>query len=115
MIPRPVKALLGILPFCYGALVLIALPDSRTMFVYGAVALVFLLVLAISFGPSLAAIWPVFPGGFLMVACTLALLQGATDVGPITHVSSELMLAYLPALLYMGWGVYAVWKGADAM
>ncbi len=129
------KLLFGFLPICYGGLLLIALPNTKVWLMLAAVVLVVLLVLLISVDVPLQTSWPVFPGVFLVLVSSIDLSQGAPifpgvflvlvssiDLsqgapiqGPITRTSAELLGAYLPAALYILWGLYATWKSKAVM
>ena len=109
------KLLFGFLPICYGGLLLIALPNTKVWLMLAAVVLVVLLVLLISVDVPLQTSWPVFPGVFLVLVSSIDLSQGAPIQGPITRTSAELLGAYLPAALYILWGLYATWKSKAVM
>jgi hypothetical protein len=104
------KLVLGLLPICYGGMLIVALPNTWQWLIFMAVALIALLVLCITLDYPLQTIWPVFPGAFLVLACSFALYQGALDEFPLTRQPTELIAVYLVAALYLIWGARATWK-----
>jgi hypothetical protein len=109
-----VQLVIGLLPVCYGAVVVVALPNTWQWALAIALAMLVLLVLCGSFGYPPQTIWPVFPAAFLILACTVALFQGAFDQLPLTRQPSELIAMYVVAALYLGWGIRATWKAYSA-
>jgi hypothetical protein len=109
-----VQLIIGLLPVCYGAVVVAALPNTWQWALMIALAMLVLLVLCGSFGYPLQTIWPVFPAAFLSLVCTAVLFQGAFDRLPLTRQPSELIAMYIVAALYLGWGVGATWKAYTA-
>jgi hypothetical protein len=97
-----------------GAVVVAALANTRPWALAIALAMLVLLLLCGSFGYPPQTIWPVFPAAFLILACTAALIQGAFDQLPLTRKPTELIVMYLVAALYLGWGVRATWKAYSA-
>ena len=109
-----VQLVIGLLPVCYGAAVIAALPNTWQWALVIGLAMLVLFVLCGSFGYPLQTIWPIFPAAFLLLACTAVLLQGAFDELPLTRQPSELIAMYLVAVLYLGWGVRATWRAYSA-
>ena len=109
-----VQMVIGLLPVCYGGLVVVALPNTWQWALVIGLAMLVLLVLCGSFGYPPQTIWPVFPAGFLILACTAVLFQGTFDQLPLTRQPSELIAMYLIAALYLGWGIRATWKAYAA-
>jgi len=109
-----VQLVIGLLPVCYGAVVIAALPNTWLWALAIGLAMLVLLVLCGSFGYPPQTIWPVFPAAFLILTCTVVLLQGAFDELPVTRQPSELIVMYFVAALYLGWGVRATWKAYSA-
>jgi hypothetical protein len=104
------QLVLGLLPICYGAAVIAALPNTWQWALIIALAMLVLLVLCGSFGYPPQTVWPVFSAVFLALACTAVLVQGSFDDLLLTRQPSELIVMYLIAVLYLGWGVGATWK-----
>jgi hypothetical protein len=109
-----VQLVIGLLPVCYGAVVVVALPNTWQWALVIALAMLVLLVLCGSLGYPPQTVWPVFPAAFLILACTAALFQGAFDQLPLTRQPSELIAMYLVAALYLGWGIRATWQAYSA-
>jgi len=109
-----VQVVLGLLPVCYGAMLVAALPHTWQWALVIVLAMLVLLVLCGSFGYPPQTIWPIFPAAFLFLACTAELFQGAFDQLPFTRRPSELIVMYIVALLYLGWGIRATWKAYSA-
>jgi hypothetical protein len=105
-----VQLIVGLLPVCYGGLVVAALPNTWQWALTLALALLVLLVVCASFGYPPQTVWPIFPAAFLILACTAVLLQGAFEQLPLTRQPSELIAMYLVGVLYLGWGIRATWK-----
>ena len=104
------QLVLGLLPICYGTMLVAALPNTWQWAAFIAIAMLVLLVLFGSLGSPLQTIWPVFSGAFLILACSAAFFQDAFDQLPLTRQPSELIAMYLIAALYLVWGVGATWK-----
>jgi hypothetical protein len=102
----PWRVVLGLLPLCYAALLLIALPD--TFFWAGIIGVMLLLLLVVvnTLGYPLIACWPAFSGVVLLLACGLMLYQGVPSESalPATHSPLELWVVGLLAGLVIGWG-----------
>jgi hypothetical protein len=103
---RPWRIMLGLLPLCYAALILIALPDTFFWAGIIAVALLLLLVAVNILGYPLIACWPAFTGLALLLACGIMLYQGVPSQSalPATHSPRELWVVGLLAGLVIGWG-----------
>ena len=108
------QLVIGLLPICYGLMLIAALPNTRQWAVIIGIALLILLVLCGSFGYPLQTIWPIFPGGFLLLACSAAFFQDAIDELPLTRQPGELIAMCVIAGLYLAWGVRATWKAYSA-
>ena len=108
------QLVIGLLPVSYGAFVVAALPNTWQWALTIALALLVLLVVCGSFGYPPQTVWPVFPGAFLILACTAVLFQGAFDQLPLTQQPSELIAMYLIGVLFLGWGIRATWKAYTA-
>ena len=102
----PWRVVLGLLPLCYAALILIALGD--TFFWASVISVVLLLALVgvNALGYPLMACWPVFPGLALLLTCGIMLYQGVPGQSalPLTHAPLELWIVGLLAGLAIGWG-----------
>ena len=109
-----VQLVIGLLPVCYGGLVVAALPNTWQWALAIGLAMLVLLVLCGSLGYPPQTVWPIFPGAFLILACTAVFFQGAFDDLPLTRQPSELIAMYLIAALYLGWGIRATWKAYAA-
>ena len=109
-----VQLVTGLLPVCYGAAVVVALPNTWQWALMIGLAMLILLVLCGSLGYPPQTFWPVFPAAFLILACTAALFQGAFDRLPLTRQPSELIVMYLVAALYLGWSIRATWRAYSA-
>ena len=107
------KLFLGLIPVCYGGIIIAMLPSTIQWAVLAVVVLVVLLALVGWLDVPLEASWPIFPGALLMVAGTLALLLGAPTLGPLDSSLSGLVALYLVAALYVAWGVRASWRAAQ--
>ena len=94
------QLVIGLLPICYGAVVVAVLPNTWQWALVIALAMLILLVLCSSFGYPPQTVWPVFPAAFLILACTAVFFQGAFDQLPLTRQPSELIAMYLVAALY---------------
>jgi hypothetical protein len=108
------QLVLGLLPVCYGAILVAALPNTWQWALIIAIAMLILLVLCGSLGSPPQTIWPVFSGAFLILACSVALFQGAFDQLWLTRQPSELIAMYFVAALYLVWGIRATWKAHTA-
>ena len=108
------KLVLGVLPIYYGAFLIAVLPNTWQWAAICGVVLLPLLVLCIYLGYPLQRVWPVFPGAFLIVACTCALSQGAFAQLPLTRQPIELFVMYAIGLLYFAWAARATWKAYSA-
>jgi len=108
------QLVLGLLPVCYGAAVVAALPNTWQSALGIVLAMLVVLVVCGSLGYPPQTVWPVFSAAFLALACTAVLIQGAFDDLPLTRQPSELIAMYLVALLYLGWGIGATWKAYSA-
>jgi hypothetical protein len=104
------QLVLGLLPICYGTILVAALPNTWQWALIIALAMLVLLVLCGSLGSPPQTIWPVFSGVFLILACSAAFFQGAFDQLPFTRHPTELIAMCLIALLYLGWGIRSTWK-----
>lgn len=109
-----VQLVIGLLPVCYGGLVIAALPNTWQWALVIGLAMLVLLVLCGSFGYPPQTIWPIFPGAFLILACTAELFQGTFAQLPLTRQPTELIAMYLVGALYLGWGIGATWKAYSA-
>ncbi len=109
-----VQVVLGLLPVCYGSMLIAALPNTWRWALGIALVMLVLLVLCGSIGYPPQTIWPVFPAVFLLLACSADFFQGAFDQLPLTRQPSELIAMYLIAALYLAWGVRATWKAYSA-
>jgi hypothetical protein len=109
-----VRLVIGLLPICYAAAVVAALPNTWQWALIIALAMLVLLVLCGSLGYPPQTIWPVFSAAFLVLACTAVLIQGAFDDLPLTRQPVELIAMYIVAVLYLGWGIGATWKAYSA-
>jgi hypothetical protein len=108
------QLVLGLLPICYGTILVAALPNTWQWALIIGLAMLVLLVLCGSVGSPPQTIWPVFSGVFLILACLAAFVQGAFDQLPLTRNPSELIAMCLIALVYVGWGVSSTWKAYTA-
>jgi hypothetical protein len=104
------QLVLGLLPVCYGTILVAALPNTWQWALIIAIAMLVLLVLCGSLGSPPQTFWPVFSGAFLLLACTAAFFQNAFDQLPLTRQPSELIAMWVIAVLYIAWGVGATWK-----
>jgi len=104
------QLVLGLLPICYGTIIIAALPNTWQWALIIGLAMLVLLVLCGSLGSPLQTIWPVFPGVFLILACTADFFQGAFTQLPLTRQPTELIAMGLIAALYLGWGIRSTWK-----
>ena len=104
------QLVLGLLPICYGTIIIAALPNTWQWALIIGLAMLVLLVLCGSLGSPLQTIWPVFPGVFLILACTADFFQGAFAQLPLTRQPTELIAMGLIAALYLGWGIRSTWK-----
>ena len=104
------KLVLGILPIYYGAILLIALPGTWQWLIGVGVVLVSLLFLCISLGYPLQTVWPIFPGMFLILACSCVLYQGTYAQLPLTRQPGELIAMYIVGALYIAWAALSTWK-----
>ena len=104
------QLVLGLLPICYGTIIIAALPNTWQWALIIGLAMLVLLVLCGSLGSPLQTIWPVFPGVFLILACTADFFQGAFAQLPLTRQPTELIAMVLIAALYLGWGIRSTWK-----
>jgi hypothetical protein len=109
-----VQLVIGLLPVCYSAVLVVALPNTWQWALMIALAMLVLLVLCGSFGYPPQTVWPIFPAALLILACTAVLFQGAFDRLPLTRQPSELLAMYLVAALYLGWGIRSTWKAYSA-
>jgi hypothetical protein len=57
-------------------------------------------------------VWPIFPGTLLLLAGAIALLQDEDLGGPVTSTPYELLIVFVPAMLYIIWGIRSTWKAA---
>jgi hypothetical protein len=108
------QLVIGMLPVCYGGIVVAGLPNTWQWALVIAVAMLVLLVVCGSFGYPPQTVWPVFPAAFLILACTAVVFQGAFDQLLLTKHPGELIAMYLVAVLYLGWGIRATWKAYSA-
>jgi hypothetical protein len=104
------QLVLGLLPVCYGGILVAALPNTWQWALMIALGLLVLLVLCGSLGYPSQTIWPVFSGAFLLLACAAAFFQDAIDRLPLTRQPSELIAMCVIAALYIAWGAGATWK-----
>jgi hypothetical protein len=104
------KLVLGIMPIYYGAILLVALPDTWQWLAGVAAVLVSLLFLCISLDYPLQTVWPIFPGIFLILACSCMLYQGTLAQFPLTRQPNELIAMYIVGALYIVWAARATWK-----
>ena len=108
------QLVIGLLPVCYGAVVVAGLPNTWQWALAITIVMLVLLVLCGSFGYPPQTIWPVFPAAFLILVCAAVLFQGAFDQLPLTRQPTELIALFLVAVLYLGWGVRATWRAYSA-
>jgi len=109
-----VQLVIGLLPVCYGGLVVVALPNTWQWALGIGLAMLILLVVCGSFGYPPQIVWPVFPAAFLILVCTAVFFQGAFDQLPLTQQPIELIAMYLVAALYLGWGIRTAWQAYSA-
>lgn len=109
-----VQLVVGLLPVCYGAVVVAALPNTWQWALGIALVMLVLLVLCGSLSYPLQTIWPIFPAAFLLLVCAAVLFQGAFDQLPLTRQPTELVAMFLISALYLGWGIRATWKAYAA-
>jgi hypothetical protein len=108
------QLVLGLLPICYGTILVAALPNTWQWALIIGLAMLVLLVLCGSVGSPLQTIWPVFSGVFLILTCLAVFIQGAFDQLPLTRSPSELIAMCLIAAVYIGWGIRSTWKAYAA-
>ncbi len=106
------KAVLGLAPVCYSAILIASLPDTRQWAILVAVVLVTLLVLVGWLDLPLQTIWPVFPSALLILAGTLAFYLDAPTLGLMDTSPGGLLMLYFVAACYLIWGARATWKAA---
>jgi hypothetical protein len=106
------KVFLGVLPICYAGMILATLPFTLQWLIVVGVILITLVVLVAWLDCPFRTIWPVFPGVILMTAGAIALMQDADLGGPVTSTPYELLIVFVPAMLYIIWGIRATWKAA---
>jgi len=82
---------LGLLPICYGTMIVASLPNTWQWALIIGLAMLVLLVLCGSLGSPPQTIWPVFSGVFLILACLAAFAQDAFDQLPLTRQPTELI------------------------
>jgi hypothetical protein len=104
------QLVLGLLPICYGTIIVAALPNTWQWALIIALAMLVLLVLCVSLGSPPQTIWPVFSGVFLILAGLADFFQGAFEQLPFTRQPTELIAMCLIAALYLGWGIRSTWK-----
>jgi hypothetical protein len=101
---------LGLLPVCYGSILVATMPNTWQWALMIGIALLILLVLVGSLDFPPQTIWPVFSGAFLLLACLAAFFQDALDQLPLIRQPGELIAMCLIATLYLVWGIGATWK-----
>lgn len=104
------KAFLGLLPVFYGGIIIAVLPSTIQWAVVVAVVLITLFVLVSWMEWPLEAVWPLFPGVFLILAGSLGLLLGAPSLGPISNTIDDLMVLYVIGALYIMWAARSTWR-----
>jgi hypothetical protein len=109
-----VQLVIGLLPVCYGVVVVAALSNTWQWAMAIAVTMLVLLVLCNSLDYPSQTVWPVFPAAFLILACTAVIIQGAFDRLPLTRQPGELIAMFFVAVLYLGWSIRATWKAYSA-
>jgi hypothetical protein len=104
---NPWRILLGLLPLCYAAVLLVELQNTFVWLGGLAVLLALLLLVATSLDYPLLACWPAVSSCLLLVTCGIVLYQGvpAESVVPITHSSLELWVIGFLAGFAMIWVV----------
>ena len=105
-----VQLVLGLLPICYGTMIVASLPNTWQWALIIGLAMLVLLVLCGSLGSPPQTIWPVFSGVFLLLTCLAAFVQDAFDQLPLTRQPTELIAMCLIAVMYLAWGIRSTWK-----
>jgi hypothetical protein len=104
---KPWRILLGLLPLCYAAALLVELENTSLWLSGLAVLLVLLLVLATSLDYPLLVCWPAISCCLLLATCGIMLYQGvpAASTFPLTRSSFELWVIGFLAGFAMIWVV----------
>jgi hypothetical protein len=106
----PWRVLLGLLPLCYAAVLLIELQNTLLWMGVLALLIVVLLLLAASLDIPLIIGCPALTSALLLAACGIMLYEGAPAASaiPVTHSSAELWGVGLLAGIAMIWVVRKV-------
>ena len=102
---RPLQIIAALVAIIYGGMIYVSIIETVQWLAITSILLIVLLLLVYLLDYPFTAIWPIFPGSFLIIGAAVALYQGVPAPGPLTQTRGELVVACLVGVLYVIWGV----------
>jgi hypothetical protein len=112
---RPIKIIAALVAIIYSGMIYVSIIETVQWLAITGILLIVLLLVVYLLDYPFTAIWPIFPGSFLIIGASVALYQGLPTPGPLTQTRGELVIACLVGILYVIWGVRSTRRALSFM